>query len=101
MYLQLMAVRVPFFQNSPCHGLSGRINFACAAGSGNWWMVFGRAWYRNWEKASWNWDCSEANWVSLLLEPHSAAQLTEGQPFYLHALAQSLRLMGNLDTRSD
>ena len=29
-----------------------------------------------------------------------SAQLTEGQPFYLHALAQSLRLMGNPDTEA-
>ena len=37
-------------------------------------------------------------WFSLLPDPHRASQLTEGQPFYLHALAQSLRLMGDPDT---
>ena len=37
-------------------------------------------------------------WFNLLPDPHRASQLTEGQPFYLHALAQSLRLMGDPDT---
>ena len=37
-------------------------------------------------------------WFKLLPDPHSAAQVPDGQPFFLHALAQSLRLMGDPDT---
>ena len=35
------------------------------------------------------------SWFRSLPDPHRASQVTEGQPFYLHALAQSLRLMGD------
>ena len=37
------------------------------------------------------------SWFRSLPDPHQAAQVTEGQPFFLHALAQSLRLMGDPD----
>ena len=37
-------------------------------------------------------------WFSLLPDSHRASQITEGQPFYLHAKPQSLRLMGDPDT---
>ena len=37
-------------------------------------------------------------WFAMLPDPHRAAQLTDGQPFFLHALAQSMRLMGDPDT---
>ena len=40
------------------------------------------------------------SWFRSLPDPHRAAQVTEGQPFFLHALAQSLRLMGDLDVDS-
>ena len=39
------------------------------------------------------------SWFRSLPDPHNAAQLIEGQPFFLHALAKSLRLrlMGDPD----
>ena len=36
-------------------------------------------------------------WFRLLPDPRQAEVLVPGQPFYLHALAQSLRLLGDLD----
>ena len=39
----------------------------------------------------------QESWFRSLPDPHSAAQVTEGQPFFLHALAQSLRPMGDPD----
>ena len=40
------------------------------------------------------------SWFRSLHDPHRASQVTEGQPFYLHALALSLRLMGDPDVDS-
>ena len=38
------------------------------------------------------------SWFDLLPDKEKAQQVPEGQPFFLHGLAQSLRLMGDPDT---
>jgi len=43
-------------------------------------------------------DELRTEWFQLLPEPEKAGETPEGQPFFLGALAQSLRLMGDPDT---
>ena len=42
-------------------------------------------------------EALRSEWFNLLPDPRSAAVLEPDQPFYLHALAQSLRLVGDPD----
>ena len=86
-----------------------RSSWHFAVDCGRWWMSFVRELFLIWERASWSWLWGDvSNPLSLrwnyslrsLPDPHRAAQVTEGQPFFLHALAQSLRLMGDPDVDS-